>query len=167
MYLRDFVEEKKKLSEKRMRNFISTEQFFLLPKHKKVPALKFNRSIEKEDKITKTNMNTNFDKAYDKIYKILEKTISNKKFDPETIAISQFESDELKKMNTHKKFLDIRKKFPEKLKEKSTQQSFLSQLLNFEGSNSVSKMMNRKFKMINQTLRHNETSSNFEKNKSI
>lgn len=151
-----------------MRNFISTEQFFLLPKHKKAPALKFNRSIEKEDKIkTKTNMNANFDKAYDKIYKILEKTISNKKFDPESIAISQFESDELKKMNTHKKFLDIRKKFPEKLKEISTQQSFLNQLLNFEGSNSVAKMMNRKFQMINRTLRHTETSSILEKNKSI
>ena len=164
------MEEKKKLNEKRMRNFISTEQFFLLPKHKKFPALNFNRSIEEEDKINtkpKTNITANFDKAYDKIYKILEKTISNKKFDPESIAISQFERDELKKMNTHKKFLDIRKKFPEKLKEISTQQSFLNQLLNLEGSNSVAKMMNRKFKMINQTLRHNETSSNFEKNKSI
>lgn len=151
-----------------MRNFISTEQYFLLPKQKKVQNLKFNRSVEKADKqFRTTNITAHLDKAYDKIYKILEKTISNKKFDPESIAISQFQRDELKKMNTHKKFLDIRKKFPEKLKGISTHQSFLDKLLNFEGNNSVAKMMSRKFKMINQTVRHNETTSIFEKNKSI
>ena len=108
-----------------------------------------------------------YDKTYDTIYNFLQNSISNKKFNPENLAIAQFESEELKKMSLHKKFLDVKKKFSSNVKGISTEQNFLNKLLNFENPNSVAKMMNRKLNKMNKTLRFNETSSILDKNKSV
>lgn len=159
-FLKNFIDQKKNLNEKRLKQFISAEKTYILPK---------NNNRKNLSKILKTDKNMeNFDQNYERIYTLLQKTISNKCCNPEKIMISQFESEELKKMLKHKKFIELKNKFNTTIAGLSTKnEGFLSKLMNFENTSSMNKLMNWKLQKLNHTLKLTESSKIMEKNKSL
>lgn len=163
-YLKEFISQKKKLSEQRLSKFVYAEKSYILPKRRvsnytylniSPPSLQ-NKTIRESSKI--------YDKSYEKMYKLLQTSISSKQFNEDSIMISRFESEEKRKLSMHRKYVEIKKKNPLNLKNVSLQESFLSKLMNFENNTSVAKMLNRRLLKMRKKTKQQIF---LEKNKSL
>ena len=63
-YMKEFIQEKNKLSQKRMKNFIEMEKFFILPKHKRIPNFIQDHPLNTEKK---KSYNENFNNEHNRV----------------------------------------------------------------------------------------------------
>lgn len=144
-YLKEFINQKKSLSEERLKKFIYAEKSYILPQRssKNNDFLYSNLSSEK---ITLTESSRLYDKTYKKLNKLLQCSISSKPHTEETLLIHQFENEELRKMTKYQKYMDVKRKIPVLPTSLSMEENFLKKLMDFENSKSYRKK--KDFKLL-------------------